>query len=404
MMGPRAPWLGRFVDPAVIRRLGAVRHMACRDAASGERLLVVAVEHEGDPERARRLADEVARLHEVLRHPRIPPLDHRGAAAGTEYVALRSNAIVDMEALLQVALARGIRLSAGAAAAFLFAVTDTLRAAHASVDPQSGLPICLGAASAAYLVVSERGQLQLVGWGYPTTTAARQISMREAPTPFLAWEAELGATPTPNGDLDALGRLFHSMLGAVEMPDELFAAARGADGPGRQQALVELVVELEPIAHAQDPERRSWDGYLAIVRRILELVEVTPGDDALEAELASACREWRRGVDLHVARDGRAFTPPSGSTTDLGRRPSLRRMLAALVARRAEAPGEPLTADALFEAGWPGDRVGVESGRNRVRVAVSTLRAMGLRDVLVSRDDGYLIDPDAPITIEDVSV
>jgi hypothetical protein len=53
--------------------------------------------------------------------------------------------------------------------------------------------------------------------------------------------------------------------------------------------------------------------------------------------------------------------------------------------------------DELLEAGWPGERVGPEAGFARVRNALSTLRKMGLRDVLLTRDDGYLLDPAVPI-------
>jgi hypothetical protein len=37
--------------------------------------------------------------------------------------------------------------------------------------------------------------------------------------------------------------------------------------------------------------------------------------------------------------------------------------------------------------------VRAEAGFARVRNALATLRKMGLRDVLVTRDDGYLLDP-----------
>ena len=49
--------------------------------------------------------------------------------------------------------------------------------------------------------------------------------------------------------------------------------------------------------------------------------------------------------------------------------------------------------DALVAIGWPGERVLVEAAATRVRVAIATLRRHGLRQVLLTRDDGYLIDP-----------
>jgi hypothetical protein len=58
-----------------------------------------------------------------------------------------------------------------------------------------------------------------------------------------------------------------------------------------------------------------------------------------------------------------------------------------------------LPRDALLEAGWPGERVLAEAGATRVRVAIATLRSLGLGDVLQTRDDGYLLDPDVGITL-----
>ena len=36
--------------------------------------------------------------------------------------------------------------------------------------------------------------------------------------------------------------------------------------------------------------------------------------------------------------------------------------------------------------------------RDRVRVAVSTLRKLGLRDLVLTSDAGYLLDPKCPMT------
>jgi hypothetical protein len=72
----------------------------------------------------------------------------------------------------------------------------------------------------------------------------------------------------------------------------------------------------------------------------------------------------------------------------LARHPSLWRMLVC-IARAIH----PVTVDALFAAGWPGERIGRRAARNRVHVGLSTLRRLGLSGVLVSSDDGYRIAP-----------
>lgn len=376
-------WLQRFVEPAEIRRLGALRHVACRDAETGERRLVIASAETGARSaRVPALLDEVARIHAQLDHPHVARLDTRGAVAGIEFVALRSEAVVDLEALLRL----GQRVSSPAAAAFLLLTCDALRAAHRTAAG----PICLGVVSNASFVVSQRGHVELVGWGYP-------LSLSDAPAPHVAWEHAFATEPSPESDLDAVGRFFHALLGAVELPAPLITALRE---DGREAELVDLIRRLESAAHARDRAARSWDDYVAIVHRIAALLGVAPDPGALQRELASAVAAWRANSELRVALAGQWFEVGGGSRCELDRRPSLRGVLAALVAERIAAPGEAVDVERLLAAGWPGQRVGSESGRNRVRVAIATLRTLGLRDVLRSRDDGYLIDPGVAITVE----
>ncbi len=94
-----------------------------------------------------------------------------------------------------------------------------------------------------------------------------------------------------------------------------------------------------------------------------------------------------------VGPESRWVCPPRGQPLDLTRRGSLRRVLEALVTRRLESPGLAWSANALLEAGWPGDRVRHEPGMMRVYSVIRRLRALGLADLLLTRDDGYLIDP-----------
>jgi hypothetical protein len=105
---------------------------------------------------------------------------------------------------------------------------------------------------------------------------------------------------------------------------------------------------------------------------------------------------------LLIGEDALWFTLPSDSgaaaeRVSLARRGPLRRLLRTLIRRRLDAPGEALDRDALLAAGWPGQRVQFEAGSRRVRVAVAALRSLGLRAVLLTRDDGYLIDPAIPV-------
>src|SRR5262249_9035423 len=129
-------------------------------------------------------------------------------------------------------------------------------------------------------------------------------------------------------------------------------------------------------------------------------LELVPDPLATRSELAALQAVWRSAATVRIGRDGRWFAPPAKERVDLGRRRNLWRVLAALAERRAQGSRAPIFAGALLEAAWPGEQMDIESGRNRVRVAIATLRDLGLRDVLVSRDGGYLLDPDVPLSVE----
>lgn len=67
--------------------------------------------------------------------------------------------------------------------------------------------------------------------------------------------------------------------------------------------------------------------------------------------------------------------------------------MATLLQARLATPGEPLSIERLFAAGWSGDRSRCASCTQRVYTAVYSLRRFGLGVVLLSRDGGYLLDP-----------
>ena len=99
---------------------------------------------------------------------------------------------------------------------------------------------------------------------------------------------------------------------------------------------------------------------------------------------------------LLVGPAGLWFRVPHGEKVLLDRRRQLAKMLDRLAEERASRPGSALGWEALLGAGWPGERVLPEAAAHRVRVAVSTLRKLGLRDMLRTTEDGYLLVPDIP--------
>lgn len=172
------------------------------------------------------------------------------------------------------------------------------------------------------------------------------------------------------------------------------AAAAAADDP------FALAVELQ--AALLDPPRAPALAARArgVARRS---VEARLSLRCLEAALGRSAARPRPDVDpraLVIGGEARWFRPPHAEPVDLERRKPLRLMLERLARHRLDRPGEPLPWEGLLEAGWPGERVILSAGAHRVRVAVSTLRKLGLRAVLLTVDDGYMLDPAVPVQLQ----
>ena len=79
----------------------------------------------------------------------------------------------------------------------------------------------------------------------------------------------------------------------------------------------------------------------------------------------------------------------------------MRRIVAALIRAREERAGVALPLQRVVEAGWPDERIEPEAAADRAYGAISTLRRMGLRGWLLGFDDGYALDPAAPLCVVD---
>jgi hypothetical protein len=128
------------------------------------------------------------------------------------------------------------------------------------------------------------------------------------------------------------------------------------------------------------------------------------------AEIAVAARVLARSLAAPtkalraafvVGRESRWIHPPGAERFDLVRYGPIRRLLERLIAARLEEPGVALSADALIDTGWPGERMRHTAGLLRVYSAIRRLRRLGLGPILITRDDGYLIDPHAEVDRSD---
>jgi tetratricopeptide (TPR) repeat protein len=105
-------------------------------------------------------------------------------------------------------------------------------------------------------------------------------------------------------------------------------------------------------------------------------------------------------MELSVSRSGDWFRF-EGEKVDLRRRRPLKRILACLLRERAERPNRAVSLAEIVGAGWPGEKLIPHSASTRAYVAIATLRRLGLKDALVSRDGGYLLLASVPIVLSD---
>ncbi|MCA9645746.1 MAG: helix-turn-helix domain-containing protein, partial [Myxococcales bacterium] len=84
---------------------------------------------------------------------------------------------------------------------------------------------------------------------------------------------------------------------------------------------------------------------------------------------------------------------PDGVKHNLSSRAALRRILEALAKQRLSGNIQALSVGDLIAAGWPDESPIFEAGANRVYVAVSALRKLGLRDVIERYSGGYRLSP-----------
>ena len=102
---------------------------------------------------------------------------------------------------------------------------------------------------------------------------------------------------------------------------------------------------------------------------------------------------------LLVDLEGKWFRPPSGTLIRCGARREVRLLLLALIEGRRDRPGVPLTVDELRDVGWSGEQMHVVSARNRIKQSMAVLRKLGLGELLLCRNGGYMLDPAVPLSI-----
>jgi len=164
-------------------------------------------------------------------------------------------------------------------------------------------------------------------------------------------------------------------------------ASRLARGDGPMRVLVDMLATLlaahtpDEVPPLPDPDAPLWrrlGDHVVLVRRVLERVRQScfPPADAIVL----------RGDEVRL---------PGGQTLDAVRHRTSHRLLLAL----ARAPGAALKVDALFAAGWPGQNACADARTNRVRVALTALRKLGVGDALRFDGVGYRLEGVPVVTL-----
>jgi tetratricopeptide (TPR) repeat protein len=156
-------------------------------------------------------------------------------------------------------------------------------------------------------------------------------------------------------------------------------------------------------ARAKAGDQAAADALLATARARLDVNAFAQSDvrfaqrllqRALGGSIASG-----RGASWRIHETGLWFEPPYGARVELGRKHALRRLLVRLAEEHRNQNESPLSPVELIAAGWPGERIQEHAARNRLRVALHTLRRLGLNELLATHADGYHLDPRSPVEI-----
>lgn len=162
----------------------------------------------------------------------------------------------------------------------------------------------------------------------------------------------------------------------------LRVAAQAARHLNRSSGMKSFVEKLHSPQDGVAPVER-WIG-IRLVARLLD------SDQAFEPE----------ALKLAIDSNFYWFELAAQERVDIRRRGPARLLLEAFVRNHAEEPGEPLDLDALFQAGWPDEKISLDAANKRVYAAIGTLRRLGFSDVLLTVDEGYLLDPSLDIELK----
>lgn len=212
----------------------------------------------------------------------------------------------------------------------------------------------------------------------------------------IPFQAFLAAALAARGDVERaveLARDAASLVGqtdhrqhAVEVLAAVVLVTQAAEGGvlvPSMPAVAEASRVLAAASHHASPGKAAFDLRLALrhARHALARLGLAPPIGSPPTTMVT------------VDGDGEWFEVAGNTRTSLRRRPTLRLLLLELTRARIASPGRPVEVSRLLAAVWPNEQVVPHAAKNRVAVSISTLRKLGLRDLLASDARGYFLDP-----------
>lgn len=391
-------WIGSFGSPVPIRCRGPLHLYTARHGSRDKPALVVMAPNL-PVEEAREQLGELARLHRLVASEHVPDVLVADVEANPPWVALDCDAVGDVETLTDYIRQTGEKVDIVLATALGKTIIETLIRVHETRDPRTARPVCLGALAPSNIVFGPDGETWLVGFGAGPFSGAS-----------IAPEVAAGSGPTPSADVYALTLFLRSQAGFVRLPRVLRRVVAGDSFANTKMMMLYVWSNLQILA-GPARSRPTMAEVLAHARsfwKVLGFVE--PDVEGFAGLVARAM-----SVDGDRLEDGPPSTgapcilmgpeaawleTPNRMRHTLRARRPLRRLLLALANAHRDHPGRAVYVDELLDAGWPGESPLPEAGNNRVYVAISTLRKMGLADHLQRWDGGYRLDPNVRCRFE----
>lgn len=234
-------------------------------------------------------------------------------------------------------------------------------------------------------LAQERGQPEQARWWY------RRAEQFAAAFPL---HKQACMSRAASAALD--GALGDRSVAALRLGQAALAASCPASRLVLELHRAAVTMDRAPMGEAAEVARRHAFDLLTMLQADHRHLHDTSFDVRFAARMLRR-RIGARRPGLRVGPQAAWFAWEGGENVALERRGSLRRIVHLLVSCRLAQPGQIVDAAALVAAGWPGERLMATAAASRMRVAIATLRRMGLREALATRNGGYVLRADVEV-------